>query len=97
LSENLVKNSFTRISLPLNRCIPGSRIAGAEHKIGSNLTLLRDEGIQHTTPNITSTKNNWKYLSKNFSNSTRYIMILKIFKNSIMEQLDSYWTDFHEI
>jgi hypothetical protein len=59
--------------------------------------LIRDEGIQHTTPDITLIENNKKYLSKNCSNSTHYIMILKILKNLEMEQLGSYWTDFHEI
>jgi hypothetical protein len=92
-----MKSSFTRISAPLNRCKTGSRIEGAEHKIGCNQTMIRDEGMQHTTPAVTLTENNQKYLSKNCSNGTHCIMVLKILKNVKMEQLGTYWTDFHEI
>jgi len=53
-------------------CKAGSRIEGAEHKIGCNQTLIRDEGIQHTTPDITLTENSQKYLSETCSNSTLY-------------------------
>jgi hypothetical protein len=65
----LLKSGFTRIPVPLYRCKAGSRIEGAEHKIGCNQTMISDEGMQHTTPTITLTENNQKYLFENCSNS----------------------------
>jgi len=44
------------MSVQLNRCKEGSRLEGAGHKIGCNQTLIRDEGIQHITHDITLTE-----------------------------------------
>jgi hypothetical protein len=60
----LLINNFTRISVPLNKHKAESRIEGAEHKFCCNQSLITDEGMQHTTLDITLMEKQPEIVSK---------------------------------